>query len=645
MQIYEITGFQTGVSKEGVNFLQPSDSFQNIEDGFVNRQILQSRKGFTMFSTQNLIGDVGAGQALDGSRVMGIFENVVGYVSTELLAITKEYLYKYNEGTNTFLQISMSAAVLASLTNGTSFGIVSNESYVSGTTYPDKDGLNRFVFTGKGMQGIYFYDQAANQVKLFTDTAVDNMDFEQPAAAIGNITNAHFAIWFGERLNLINPTTGTRSNPQAVLYSAIRTVAGNGDKFNTKGSGLLPADTSEYINGASINGDVIILNFSRSFWILEKTRDHYNPYIIRKVPSELGSDASFSFINRQGENICIGKTGIVATDGKSSFKVDKKIPAYIEDEIDQAEIQLTYGGFERFNNQFMFSYKSIDNPNLTQDKVLINNYIENSWSVYNQRFSCFGQSDKGEQLTWDEIDENEDPSWLQWDTTEEVWNKIGVTAEVQKTLAGDDNGFIYNLNQDGDDYYKAITAITQASPCAITVGAHSFKVGDKVVVENVEGMTNLNNFDPEVPLELFIAYNVVAVGATTVSVNFDSTNQDAWTQNGTISKIIEFRAEMIPFNPFRDQGRKCYVSHIEFLLDTNNGFLTVDVFEDEEGIPFKSNVIIKPSQNYKKREWVSLSINQESNFLTVKMKQDSPSVQVVVTSIRIHCQPGGLSNG
>jgi hypothetical protein len=638
MQVYEITGFQTGVSREGVNFLQPSDSFEEIVDGFLERQVLKSRKGFKRFSIGSLTGAIA-----DKTRVMGIFEHTVGYRSTELLAITKKALYKYNIGTDTFDQIPMAGAAPAA-----GFAIVSDDSYVSGTTYPTKTGGNRFVFTGKGMTAVYFYD--GTDVKVFTNAA-DNTDYE--AFAGGALTKAHHVMWFGERLNLFNPTIGGTENPQGILYSAIRNTAGNGDKFNTSGSGLLNADTAEYINGASISGDVIAINFTRSNWTLEKTRDNFNPYFIRKISSELGSNAPFSQVNRDGENICIGKTGIIGSNGRNSYRVDNKIPNYIEDEFDSANITYTYGGFDRFTEQFLFSFTSNSAENAIQDKVLVNNYRENSWSVFNQRFSCFGQTDKGQTDVWNVIeDDGNHPSWARWDTTEEIWNKIGLTETVQKTLAGDDNGFIYHINQDNEDYINAISDITIANPAVLTIGDHSFEIGDEVVVENVEGMQNdqgittINNYDPSDSQVNFISWTITAVAATTVTINYGSTRDSAYTAStGTISKIISFRAKTIPFNPFRSEGRKCYISHVEFLLATNNGHLKVDVLEDEEGTPIRKDILIKPTSIYKRKEWVTLSINQESNFINLILKQESPEVQAIVYSIRIHCQPGGLTSG
>jgi hypothetical protein len=632
MQTYEITGYESGVSRAGVNYLQPADAFQNISNGYIYRQVLQSRQGFSRFST---------GPVSDGSRIMGIFEHVLLDNTTQLLVISQQFLYKYNTGTDTFDQIANAGSAPAG-----GFGISARDFYVSGTTYPFKDGTQRFLFTGQGMSDIYSYD--GTDVQSFT---LDNADFQ--AFAGGALTNAWFILWFGERLNIFNPTIAAQPTPQGVLYSGIRNSAGNGDKFNVSGSGLLNADTSEYINGVSINGNEIIMNFSRSNWVLEKTRDVFNPYFIRKVPSVLGTDAPFSSVTWDNLTVSVGKTGILATDGRQSSRFDNKIPDFTENDIDGTTFPLTYGGFDRVNGQFLFSYRSGQIDDLdTQDKVLVNNYEENTWSTFDNRFTVFGQTELGSETVWNSIDENTLPEWATWDTTTDIWNKIGLEATVQKTLAGDDDGFVYQLNTDYNDYAVDITGITTASPCVISTGTQSIKVGDRIAVSDVVGMVSpapnsqsINNFDFATNTLTGNYYNVTAATSSSITIDLDTTLYTAWSSGGTASVPIEFSAETIPFNPWREQGNRVYVSYIEVLLDTGSGNLLVDVYENEEDAPFRSDIPLIPSAPNKGREWISIGINQESDFLTFVFKQISPAVRIKMTSVRIHCRPGGPSLG
>lgn len=654
MDVYEITDFKTGVSQAGVNYLQPSDSFQNIFNGYIYRQVLQSRQGIGYFAPR-LAGTDGF------RRIMGIFEHTLTDSTKQLLAFDQKQLYRYNTSTGIFDPIPFAGSMVAY----GGFNISANDQYISGTSYPaaqfKSDGTNnpayvnsgsRFVFTGEGItssggSSIFFYN--GTDVRNFT-SLVDNPNYADPPQGV--LSSATYVIWFNERLNFVSPVIANVQYQQGVLYSGIRTSNGNGDKFNVPGSGLFQADTYQTITGISILGQILILNFNRMAYTLEKTTDAFNPYFGRALPGVLGTNAKFSAVSWDDKVRSLGKTGILESDGRRNLRVDNKIPYFTADQIDQELFNLTYGGFDRLNNQFLWSYKISESNTNTQNSVLVANYEEDSWSVYDQRFSVLGQTDLGKNYTWDEIDElTGNPSWARWDTTEEIWDRIGLGAETQKTLAGDDLGFIYELNQDYDDYFTTITGATLGATTTLTVAATSILAGDFVVISGVVGMldgdgnSGINNFDPETNEQDGNLYLVLSATTTSIEIDLDSSLLTAYVSGGTLSKVITFYAETIPFNPYRSQGRRCFVSHVEFLLDTNGGTLKVDVFSDQEELPFKQNVLLDPTADTQSAEWIPMTVDQESNFITFALKQESPAVQLRLTSMRIFCEPGGMTSG
>ena len=632
MEVFEITGFKTGLDDRGVNFLDPVDAFETINNGYIYRQELKSRKGFMRFG--NRLGDQPTDNP-DATRVMGIFENIDPLVngSSELLVISKKYLYSYVAATGIFKQIPMNSAVAIG-----DFNITSDDEYVSGTTYLTKAGIKRFVFTGRGMSDVYFYN--GTDVKRFTNTT-DNPDYAAPAS--GALTKATKVHWFGERLNFFVPVIAGVPYHQGVLYSGIRDSSGKGDKFNVAGAGLRSADTYELMKGTQIRGDIIVMNFQRSNWTLQKTRDAFNPYFIKKVPSVLGTDATFSPVSYNDEVKSFGRTGMITTDGRQSVRFDNKMPYFTRNKIDPTNFELTYGGFDRDNSQFLFAYRSYLSTlsDVTQDKVLAYNYEESTFSIYDLRFSVFGGSDVGANLTWDDIDETYDASWKTWDTTEEIWDDIGVEEAVYKTLAGDNDGFIYQLNLDYDDYFVNITNITQAVNAVITVDASSFKVGDKVFIDFVSGMTEIN----KTPCEILAATD------TSITVNIDTSDYTLYVAGGAVSKFIDFEVKFAPFNPYRDRGKRCYVSHIDVLFDSYSGPVTVDLYEDGEGTPYKKDALLEPAKGIKEREWITCVVDHEADFHNFVFKgvtvtddneiyTGSVQYQVIISSIRVYAKEG-----
>lgn len=71
---------------------------------------------------------------------------------------------------------------------------------------------------------------------------------------------------------------------------------------------------------------------------------------------------------------------------------------------------------------------------------------------------------------------------------------------------------------------RTITGISQASQAVLTIGAHSFVVGESVVITGVVGMTQING----------LRAVIVAVSGTTITVAINSTAFSAWISGGVV---------------------------------------------------------------------------------------------------------------
>lgn len=72
-------------------------------------------------------------------------------------------------------------------------------------------------------------------------------------------------------------------------------------------------------------------------------------------------------------------------------------------------------------------------------------------------------------------------------------------------------------------YSALITAITRASSAVVTVGAHDFIIGDRIDFSGVFGMTQINGQTG----------TVTAIGATTITVNINSSIYGIYSSGGT----------------------------------------------------------------------------------------------------------------
>ena len=100
--------------------------------------------------------------------------------------------------------------------------------------------------------------------------------------------------------------------------------------------------------------------------------------------------------------------------------------------------------------------------------------------------------------------------------------KIAIDSAEQTTrfTASTTTGLITFTN-----YTKAITGITKAASAVITVGSHTFNVGDSVHISGVSGMTQINN------KRAFITNK----DATTITVQINSSAYGTYTSGGVIN--------------------------------------------------------------------------------------------------------------
>ena len=89
-----------------------------------------------------------------------------------------------------------------------------------------------------------------------------------------------------------------------------------------------------------------------------------------------------------------------------------------------------------------------------------------------------------------------------------------VTADSDESLQGVNNTL------------RTITGITQANPAVVTANAHGFSNGDEIYIDNVVGMTQVNDK----------AFVISGVTANTFALNVDSTAYTAYTSGGTAAQ-------------------------------------------------------------------------------------------------------------
>lgn len=71
---------------------------------------------------------------------------------------------------------------------------------------------------------------------------------------------------------------------------------------------------------------------------------------------------------------------------------------------------------------------------------------------------------------------------------------------------------------------RSITGISQAASAVVTIGSHTFTIGESVVFSGVVGMTQINN----------LRALITSTSGTTITVAINSTAFTAWSSGGTV---------------------------------------------------------------------------------------------------------------
>ncbi len=136
------------------------------------------------------------------------------------------------------------------------------------------------------------------------------------------------------------------------------------------------------------------------------------------------------------------------------------------------------------------------------------------------------------------------------------------------------------------DTAENITGITQANPAVVTITGHSFTNGDKIILQSVGGMVELNNRE----------FTVANTTSNTLELSGeDSTSHTAYTSGGTAAKIIEvtttYTTAQLQDLRFAQSADTLYIAHpahkLAKLTRTSNTAWTLTDIEPDDG-PFRT---------------------------------------------------------
>jgi hypothetical protein len=327
---------------------------------------------------------------------------------------------------------------------------------------------------------------------------------------------------------------------------------------NTGFGGFVSAGTSQPITTEGPNEDALILGFSGSQVRFIYTGNDIIPFQFYLINSELGSASTFSTVIMDQGVLTRGTRGFVMTNQTSAQRFDTEI-------LPQAfQISQLNNGNERFCSQrdfidewIYFTYltnQQDTNPNNVKTYIFPNqtlqyNYRDQSWGVFNETYTTYGQFRKQTGDTWLTIKQ----AWQDWN---EPWDDGETTLFQPVVIAGNQQGFIMIRNQGtGEDYSLFIQSIAGS---VITSPDHGLNNGDYIVINNA-----LGNIGAQINGKIFQIF-----GATenTFVLN-PGLNPGTYTGAGLIKRLYVPFIQSKQFPTAWELGRKTRIGVQQYLFE------------------------------------------------------------------------------
>ncbi len=349
--------------------------------------------------------------------------------------------------------------------------------------------------------------------------------------------------------------------------------------------GFLDIPTSEDIVSVGFVRDNCVIYCERSTWQLRYTGKSIDPFQIEKVNSELGAESTFSTVQFDTSLVGVGDKGIVECDSYKSQRIDVKIPDLVFSFSNSNNgIRRVHGIRDFVSKLAYFTYPSEDSLGTFPDNVLVYNYDNDSWAIFTDSFTCFGQFQLVSDRTWLNTD-------FTWKEANFNWKDepLGDPA----ILAGNQQGFVLQLSNQIDgrtdnDVSLSITNITPHAatdqPTVITVPNHNLKTGAVILITQIITATAFANLNNGV-------FGVVYVDDNNLELQIYNPSNGQFTINqidqittpyiglGKVSVIDNFSVVSKKFN-FLDQGQSIQFGYLDLLMNNAAGAISVNVYAD-----------------------------------------------------------------
>lgn len=332
--------------------------------------------------------------------------------------------------------------------------------------------------------------------------------------------------------------------------------------------GFIDLPTNESIVSAQILKDRLIIFCERSTWELVDTGNRLLPFVDQNINIELGVESPFSTVPFDKVILGIGNVGIHSCNALNVDRIDDKIPDEVFKIHDGSSgPERVYGIRDYFTEMVYWVFPDARSNPTYPNRVLVYNYKTGSWAFNDDTIVSFGyfftQSSASGGITWSQATRT-------WESAHVPWGSGSTQSFFRQVVAGNHQGYVFIVDSEMGRNAPAlqITAITITADVTLTIRDHNLLTGDYILIENVQGVTNLNGN----------IYYVNKVDNNTIDIN-SPFSTGTYTGGGTAARVSEIDILTKEYNFYVDEGRNFYIQKVDFFVDrTANGQILVDYY-------------------------------------------------------------------
>jgi len=369
-------------------------------------------------------------------------------------------------------------------------------------------------------------------------------------------------------------------------------VVGAGPKWTTVGAwasdipgygGYVDIPTSEQIVTAEFVRDVLLIKCERSSYKLTYTGIRTTPFALEKINTELGAESTFSAIPFDNGILTVGNYAITLDDSVNVTRIDVQIPYQIFDIKNRnSGVDRVHGIRDFYLETVYWTYTDWSTGKVYPNKLLVYNYRNQTFSIFNDSFTCLGYYQRGSDVTWATL------SYDRWDQWEATWGSGSLQSQFPLVVAGNQVGYVSVLDESSiNEVSLPISGINGTlNPTQFTCPNHNLISGTFVKVTGIiaaTGPPDYSSLNGKIYLVRVLSNNVITLqDSTFANVNLGPGGN--YIGGGQLSVVNNFKLKTKAFAPFYEQGGQARLGYVDFLLDkTNDGEVTAQIFIDECG--------------------------------------------------------------